>query len=104
MTRYINVNTKMNFSFFVEEEVIKEAIQKIFKNNKKVILTSQIEVSIDNTKENVDIRLHYKVKKFEDFTFETKQLMFLIEQTIFSLINTKPKNINLIFEGSEDEI
>ena len=57
-----------------------------------------------NEKENFyyeEISLIYKVKinNFENFSFLIKKIIFLIEQKTLSLINTKPININLIYEG-----
>ncbi|AXE60744.1 hypothetical protein DA803_01420 [[Mycoplasma] phocae] len=100
---YISVNTKMNFAFKVEVAVIKDSIQSIFNNIEYPIRISDLEVVSNDKHSNVSISLKYKIGQFSIFSFQTKMIVFLIEQKIYSLINTKPININLVFEGVFNE-
>ncbi|MBN0970818.1 MMB_0454 family protein [Mycoplasma phocoeninasale] len=100
---YISVNTKMNFAFKVEVEVIKDSIQSIFNNTEYPIRISDLKVMSNIEHSNVSVNLNYKIGQFSNFSFQTKMIIFLIEQKIYSLINTKPININLVFEGVFNE-
>ncbi|RMA78632.1 hypothetical protein JN00_0274 [Metamycoplasma subdolum] len=101
---YINVNTRMNMIFQVEKEAIYNSLKSIFDDIKNIKLVSEIEININSSKTNVTIKLSYRLSKTANFSFETKKLISLIEQKLFSLINTKPNNINLIYAGVYDEI
>jgi len=79
---YVTINTKMNLNYKVETTVIKNEINEV-----------------NNSHTNVEISFHYKINNFENFSFLIKKIIFLIEQKTLSLINTKPININLIYEG-----
>ena len=92
---YVTINTKMNLNYKVETTVIKNEINEVFKEIKNdVEILKDIEVKL-----NVEISFHYKINNFENFSFLIKKIIFLIEQKTLSLINTKPININLIYEG-----
>lgn len=99
----IEVNTKMNFRYFVEQDAIYEELNNIFSSNKNIKLIGKIEIKLNRTKTNVFINLSYKLINKTSFAYETKKLIFKIEHKVFSLINAKPNNINLIFQGYEDE-
>ncbi|AWX69231.1 MMB_0454 family protein [[Mycoplasma] anseris] len=99
----VKVNTRMNFSFLVEKEVIVDAVKLVFKNNENIHLTNEPNVIVNKNNSNVNIEIKCKIRKDRNFSFEMKQLIFTIEQKVFSLINTKPININLIYEGVFDE-
>ncbi|AZG68808.1 MMB_0454 family protein [Mycoplasma struthionis] len=100
---HVSVNTKMNFSFNVELKVIREAILSIQKKINTIKFDKNFLLLLNSPKTNVSISMNYKIKNIKDFAFETKRLIFLIEQKVFSLINTKPININLVFEGIINE-
>ena len=97
---YVTINTKMNLHYKVETTVIKNEINEVFKEIKNdVEILKNIEVKLNNSHTNVEISFHYKITNFENFSFLIKKIIFLIEQKTLSLINTKPININLIYEG-----
>ncbi|WP_027122693.1 MMB_0454 family protein [Metamycoplasma spumans] len=100
---FVIVNTKMNFNYKVELCAIEDSIMQIFKNEEGIQLVDSLKIDLNNKNSNVDISLKYKLNSVKNFSFETKKLIFLIEQKVFSLINTKPNNINLIFEGTFNE-
>ncbi|AZZ65498.1 hypothetical protein DMC14_001700 [Metamycoplasma phocicerebrale] len=102
MSNSISVNTKMNFDFKVELDTIISTIKQVFETKKNIILTSEPKIVINAAKNNAEIFISYKLKKNTTLSFETKQLIFMIEQRVYSLINVKPININLIFEGIEN--
>ncbi|TPR54094.1 MMB_0454 family protein [Metamycoplasma neophronis] len=97
------VNTKMNFTYRVELIAIKESIMQFFELNPGIRLVDDLIITTNNSKSNIDISMKYQVNNIKNFAFETKKLIFLIEQKVFSLINTKPNNINLVFEGTFNE-
>ncbi|WP_330463607.1 MMB_0454 family protein [Metamycoplasma gateae] len=102
MSNFISVNTKMNFDFKVEESTIYEAINHFFKNQNNIVLISEPRIVINESKKNIDIFIKYKLKKNSILSFETKKMIFMLEERIYSLINVKPNNINVIFEGIEN--
>ncbi|MBN4089508.1 hypothetical protein OF364_00880 [Mycoplasma enhydrae] len=102
MSDCILVNTKMNFDFKVEIKTIKKTIEQVFESRNNIILTSAPQIVVNASKNNVEIFINYKLKKDNVLSFQTKQLIFMIEQRIYSLINVKPTNINLVFEGVQN--
>lgn len=100
---FVIVNTKMNFNYKVELTAIEDSIMQIFNNEDGIELVDDLKIDLNNKNSNVNISLKYKLNSIKNFSFETKKLIFLIEQKVFSLINTKPNNINLIFEGTFNE-
>ncbi|BDX52727.1 MMB_0454 family protein [Metamycoplasma equirhinis] len=96
---YIFVNTKMNFTFQVDIETIKKSINQIFENDDNEIKINNLQINPNMQHSNIEINLTYQIKSLNNFAFETKKILFLIEQKINSLINTKPTNINLVFKG-----
>ncbi|ENY54162.1 MMB_0454 family protein [Metamycoplasma alkalescens] len=100
MNDFISVDTKMNFDFKVEIETIHQAIDDFFATQDAIILTIKPKIIIN--KNNLEISISYKLKKDAILSFETKKMIFMLEQRIYSLINTKPSNIKLIFEGIEN--
>ena len=51
----IEVNTKMNFRYFVEQDAIYEELNNIFSSNKNIKLIGKIEIKPNRTKTNVFI-------------------------------------------------
>ncbi|ACF07177.1 hypothetical protein MARTH_orf278 [Metamycoplasma arthritidis 158L3-1] len=101
---FVTVNAKMNFAFKVAKEAIVETIEKTFDELEGVVLAAPIELIINADRSNFDLNIKYKVNHLNNFVFETKKMIFLLEQKIFSLINKKPSNINLVFDGIINEI
>ncbi|AWX42831.1 Uncharacterised protein [Metamycoplasma cloacale] len=99
----IKVNTKMNFCYYVEKEVILEAIKDVINTNENILLMKEPEIVVNKNLSNLTISIDLKIKKLMNFCLSTKELIFLIEQKVFSLINNKPTNINLVFHGLENE-
>ncbi|GAA8716497.1 hypothetical protein oki361_22950 [Helicobacter pylori] len=102
-TEYININAKMNLVFKIEKNVIYNEINKIFASYSDIILTKDIEIKINDKKNNIEIFINFKMKNFKDFSKLVKQIILAIEQKIIILTNSKPLNINLVFEGLENE-
>ncbi|SFW05571.1 Uncharacterised protein [Chlamydia abortus] len=102
-TEYININAKMNLVFKIEKNVIYNEINKIFDNYSDIILTKDIEIKINDKKNNIEIFINFKMRNFKDFSKLVKQIILAIEQKIIILTNSKPLNINLVFEGLENE-
>ncbi|BAP39576.1 MMB_0454 family protein [Metamycoplasma canadense] len=102
MRNYISVNTKINFDFKVEINAIYDAINSFFNNQEAIILSSEPIVVINDNKSNLDIFIKYKLKKDAILSFETKKMIFMLQQALQSLINVKPNNINMVFEGFYD--
>lgn len=102
-TEYININAKMNLVFKIEKNVIYNEINKIFASYSDIILTNDIEIKINDKKNNIEIFINFKMKNFKDFSKLVKQIILAIEQKIIILTNSKPLNINLVFEGLENE-
>lgn len=102
-TEYININAKMNLVFKIEKNVIYNEINKIFANCSEIILTKDIEIKINDKKNNIEIFINFKMRNFKDFSKLVKQIILAIEQKIIILTNSKPLNINLVFEGLENE-
>ena len=94
-TNFIKVNTKQNLYYIVLETEIKNTLSKI----KFLVLLKPIQIKINEAKSNLSIFINCKFSQESDwhFTHDTKMLIFEIEQKVFSLINTKPTNINLVF-------
>ncbi|TPE57425.1 hypothetical protein FJO69_01585 [[Mycoplasma] falconis] len=99
----IFVNTNTETPYYVEIDAIKKSIQQIFEDSSDLVSTSEINIKPNKTKSNFRFSLSYKAKNSNSFLFETKKLIFLIEQKVYSLIDNKPININLIFEGFVNE-
>ncbi|KDE42730.1 hypothetical protein NPL1_02645 [Metamycoplasma hyosynoviae] len=99
---FVLVPTKMNFSYKVSTSLIQEEILKICKQETKTQITS-IKILLDKLKHNININLEYKINDFKEFTFQTKKVIFVINQKVLSLINTKPNNINMIFKGCNEQ-
>ncbi|MBN0919274.1 MMB_0454 family protein [[Mycoplasma] gypis] len=97
MNDFIKVNAGVNVTYNVHIDVLKKSILNIFDRKANVKLVDNLEISIE--KNNVFYNLKYKVKKTADFVFETRNLLFLIEQKTFALINTKPINISIEYLG-----
>ena len=102
-TEYININAKMNLVFKIEKNVIYNEINKIFVSYNDIILTKDIEIKINDKKNNIEIFINFKMRNFKDFSKLVKQIILAIEQKIIILTNSKPLNINLVFEGLENE-
>lgn len=68
----IEVNTKMNFRYFVEQDAIYEELNNIFSSNKNIKLIGKIEIKPNRTKTNVFINLSYKLINKTSFAYETK--------------------------------
>lgn len=102
-TEYININAKMNLVFKIEKNVIYNEINKIFANYSDIILTKDIEIKINDKKNNIEIFINFKMRNFKDFSKLVKQIILAMEQKIIILTNSKPLNINLVFEGLENE-
>ncbi|MGX9340022.1 MULTISPECIES: MMB_0454 family protein [unclassified Mycoplasma] len=102
MSNFISVNTRMNFDFKVEEHVIYQAINQFFESQDSIILTKKPIINIKNSTNNIEIFISYKLKKEAILSFETKNAIFMLEQRIYSLINVRPNNINIVFEGIEN--
>ena len=102
-TEYININAKMNLVFKIEKNVIYNEINKIFASYSDIILTKDIEIKINDKKNNIEIFINFKMRNFKDFSKLVKQIILAIEQKIIILTNSKPLNINLVFEGLENE-
>ncbi len=98
MKDFVSVNTKMNFDFKVESETIYQAINHFFENQDEIILTKAPSINIKDNN-GIEIFISYKLKKGSILSFETKKMIFMLEQRIYSLLNVKPNNINVIFEG-----
>ena len=98
-TEYININAKMNLVFKIEKNVIYNEINKIFASYSDIILTKDIEIKINDKKNNIEIFINFKMRNFKDFSKLVKQIILAIEQKT----NSKPLNINLVFEGLENE-
>lgn len=101
---FVTVNAKMNFAFKVAKEALVETIKKTFEELESVVLAAPVELVINVDCSNFDLNIKYKVNHLNNFVFETKKMIFLLEQKIFSLINKKPSNINLVFDGVINEI
>ncbi|QJR44125.1 MMB_0454 family protein [Mycoplasma miroungirhinis] len=99
MNNFIKVNSKMNMSYYIHEQVLVETINKLFLFLENIKLVGSINLEIEKPKNNISYLIKYQIRKNSDFVFETKNLLFLIEQKIFSLINKKPTNITLKFCG-----
>ncbi|WP_438341770.1 MMB_0454 family protein [Mycoplasma sp. 3341] len=98
MKEWINVNSGMNVTYSVHIDVLKKAICE--QKHANINILDDFQISIDNNKNNVSFKIKYKVKKNADFVFETKNLIFFVEQKTFSLINVKPINVNLEYCGT----
>ncbi|MBU4690867.1 MMB_0454 family protein [Mycoplasma zalophi] len=99
MNNFIKVNSKMNMSYYIHQDVLVDTIKKIFLFLENTQLVDDVNLQIEKPKNNISYLIKYKIRKNSDFVFETKNLLFLIEQKIFSLLNTKPTNITLKFCG-----
>lgn len=66
-------------------------------------MTKDIEIKINDKKNNIEIFINFKMRNFKDFSKLVKQIILAIEQKIIILTNSKPLNINLVFEGLENE-
>lgn len=95
---YVIVNTKFNLDYKIELNVIKEEILKTLKEIEGIKIINEPKLWLNNLKSNISISISYNVNNFQNFPFLTKKIIFFIEQKIFSLINSKPLNINLIYE------
>ncbi|GIZ05668.1 hypothetical protein MSATCC14277_2500 [Metamycoplasma salivarium] len=98
-TNFIKVNTKQNLYYIVEQDVLETEIKNTLSKIKFLVLLKPIQIKINEAKSNLSIFINCKFSQESDwhFTHDTKMLIFEIEQKVFSLINTKPTNINLVF-------
>ncbi|PZW01421.1 MMB_0454 family protein [Metamycoplasma auris] len=97
MNDFISVNTKLNFDFKVDVDTIKQTIDDFFSKQPSIILTKEPELIVN--KGNLDLIIYCTLKENASISFETNKMIFLLEQRIYSLINTKPNNIKIIFES-----
>ncbi|ENY68688.1 Hypothetical protein MAU_4840 [Metamycoplasma auris 15026] len=97
MNNSIIVNTKLNFDFKVDIDAIYQTVNDFFSKQNSIILVKKPELNIN--KNGLDLIINCTLQENASLSFETNKMIFLLEQRIYSLINSKPNNIKIIFES-----
>ncbi|VEU59088.1 MMB_0454 family protein [Mesomycoplasma neurolyticum] len=102
MLDYVFVNYGLNGSYLVHKEAFIQAINIVFKKNKKILLDSEIEILFNNENSNVIINASYLIlSESENFSQITNFLLNSIKEVVKFLIGVEPDNICLRYNGTK---
>ncbi|WP_027121563.1 MMB_0454 family protein [Mycoplasma leonicaptivi] len=102
MKNWINVPYHSNQVYVIQENVIEEVVLNSLKGIKKVKLINNVDININNNHTDLCLKLNIKIKNSDknvDVYNTIKTLTNTVEENIKQLIDKKPKNIQIIWQG-----
>ncbi|ADE19488.1 MMB_0454 family protein [Mycoplasma crocodyli] len=95
----IKSSYSLNQSYIVHESAFLDVIPKVINEIKYVKLANDPRISFDEKNENLEIFLDLKFKRNKDLDKLIKTVIEKMEQETVNLIDFKPKNIQIKFNG-----
>lgn len=99
---YVVRNHSANQAYSVHLNTFHEKFEHLFNELPFINVTQNIQVKPTDNNSNVRIKIYFKLDNGFSYSDVVKKLNNEIEKISISLIDTKPSNIQLIYEGSNN--